>query len=168
MKLRNRFATLEDEDTTTRPNLIDQQICEKIFVIGKKSIFKAETARKLKLYTSFCDEEKFEREVETKQCSLNCFPTFNRFQVLIENPEEDIKSLIKRCNILQASRSTLKKCRRCNFKKRKCILDPNMCEAINKICYQCDGIGHFPKSLCCKSRKSKGQQQSDKKRDRVK
>ena len=152
--LRNKFATLQEEDTKAKPNVIDQVPCEKIFFIGKKSIFKAEKGRKIKLCTNFCDEEKFEKKTETSQYSLKCFQTFNRFEVLIENPEEDIESLIKRLNILRASRSSLKKCRKCNFKKRKCLLDPDMCEAANKVCYQCNKVGHLPKSLCCKRRNS--------------
>ena len=65
--LRNRFAILEDEDLAASPYVMDQHICDKIFFIGKRSIFKAESARKLKLRTSFCDEVKFERMIEASR-----------------------------------------------------------------------------------------------------
>ena len=46
LPLRNRFATLEEDNTKTRLNVIDQQTYDKMFFIGKKSIFKAEKGRK--------------------------------------------------------------------------------------------------------------------------
>ena len=70
IKLRNRFASLEDEDTTARHNVIDEQISARLFFIGKKSIFKGRPSKKLKLCTSSCDVEKFEKMMETNEYSL--------------------------------------------------------------------------------------------------
>ena len=46
----------------------------------------------------------------------------------------------------------LKKCRWCGYKKRRCFSNPNFCSAFNKECFSCNKVGHFPKSILCKSK----------------
>ena len=73
--------------------------------------------------------------------------TANRFQVLQDNQEEDLKRIIWRSNILRTERKQIKKCHKCNFKKRTCTLDPASCQASQKCCYFYKKKGHFPSSL---------------------
>ena len=58
--------------------------------------------------------------------------------------------------MLLSPKSSLKKCRFCNFKKRSCTLHKSNCTAVSSTCYSCNKAGHFPKSLNCKkTRRSK-------------
>ena len=77
----------------------------------------------------------------------------NKFQVLEDNTEEDLNRIVWRSNILRTERKLIKKCHKCNFKKRTCILDPTSCQASQKCCYYCKKKGHFPSSLCCKAKR---------------
>ena len=68
---------------------------------------------------------------------------------------EDNNMLSHELKILLAPRSTLKKCRFCNFKKRLCALNRSECSAFYRSCNSCKKKGHFPKSLnCTKTRKN--------------
>ena len=58
--------------------------------------------------------------------------------------------------VLLAPKSTLKKCRLCNSKKRCCALNKSDCPAFYRSCNSCKKKGHFPKSPnCTKTRKSR-------------
>ena len=48
----------------------------------------------------------------------------------------------------------LKRCRICGFKKRSCVTSRMPCKALKKICYACEKLGHFPKSIRCKRKKT--------------
>ena len=85
----------------------------------------------------------------------------NRFQVLQDNKEEDLNKIIWRSNIIRTERKKIKKCHKCNFKKRTCVLDPASCQASQKFCYFCKKKGHFPSSLCCKARRKKRAKQEN-------
>ena len=79
------------------------------------------------------------------------FESKNRFEVLEDNPEEDVTEMIKRNIILNTPKHCLKKCRRCKFKKRTCTLDPLTCQAIKRFCIKCKKTGHYPQSSYCKA-----------------
>ena len=81
--------------------------------------------------------------------------TYNRFELLAESSEEDIDRLSNRVKILMTAKNNLQKCKTCNFKKRKCHLDPQKCQAKQKLCFVCKKIGHYPQSVCCKINRRK-------------
>ena len=81
---------------------------------------------------------------------LDKFETPNRFDILKNNSEEDVRKIIKRLNIMKMKKALLNKCRHCNFKKRSCMLDRSSCSAKEKTCLACLKGGHFPRSLNCK------------------
>ena len=83
--------------------------------------------------------------------------TQNRFQIFENNDEEDLNRIIWRSDILKTERKKIKKCHKCNFKKRTCVLDPTSCHASQKFCYYCKKRGHFPSSACCKAKRKKNQ-----------
>ena len=83
---------------------------------------------------------------------LKQFETRNIYDVFIDNAEECIEKIMKRNQLLSVPRQYLKKCRKCGFKKRNCLIDPLTCTSYQSCCYKCGKIGHFPKSLMCKAR----------------
>ena len=64
------------------------------------------------------------------------FETRNRFEALVDNPEEDPTEIIKRNQILNTPKHCLRKCSRCKFKKRTCTLDSSTCQAIKRNCFK--------------------------------
>ena len=167
--LTNRFDCLEDEKSHMSTSIEmkeKEHFFKTMFTIGSKNIFKIkrtrvnmETRRIKEFENLSLDPRSNIDALETdkkKKIKLACFKTKNKFAVLSENHEEDFKKLIKRFEIITAKKKSLKKCRTCNCKKRHCMLNPDMCSAINQTCSNCKKIGHFPKSLNCqKSRKFK-------------
>ena len=85
-------------------------------------------------------------EVVTSNC-LRKFDTKNWFDLLRGNAIENVLEII---NVLKTPKKSLKKCRRCNFKKRSCILDPLSCSSIGNNCSKCQKNGHYPQSIYCK------------------
>ena len=78
--------------------------------------------------------------------------SYNRFS-LLENCSKDDMDVIKmHCQLMSRPKSSLKKCRTCNFKKRICAISKTNCTSVGKICYACGKVGHFPKSLNCKKK----------------
>ena len=63
-----------------------------------------------------------------------------------------MESILNVHRILISPKHYLKRCRRCNFKKRICVLDPESCKAAQCFCFMCNKFGHFPKSIYCKGR----------------
>ena len=78
--------------------------------------------------------------------SLKQFKTSNRFDVLRDNAKEDVTEMI---NILHTPKKLLKKCKRCNKKKRSCVLDPSSCKTFEYACSRCQKYGHSHKSINC-------------------
>ena len=78
--------------------------------------------------------------------SLRLFGTSNRFDILRDNTKEDITEMI---NILNTPKRLLKKCKRCNKKRRACILDPSSCKTFDTPCSRCKKYGHCHKSINC-------------------
>ena len=81
------------------------------------------------------------------------FESKNRFEVLISNPEEDVPKIVKRLILSNTSKRSLKKCKKCNFKRRDCLVDSAKCKASQRWCSKCKKHGHYPQSLYCKARK---------------
>ena len=141
-----------------------------IFIIGSRSIFKQRRHQVLRKSLSNTDNPNCNDDTNFQYKRglnrLSNFETKNRFEALSNNPEEDIEDLIQRIQVLSAKKKSLKKCRRCNFKKRQCILNPSLCTTTNQSCSQCGKVGHFPKSLCCQKRR-KSHCQKHKKSEKV-
>ena len=101
--------------------------------------------------------EAFHAETETENNHL--FKSENRSSSCYSRLEKDCKKITSRSaetkDLLLASKSLLKKCRWCAFKKRSCVLDRTLCTAFEKKCYRCSKTGHFPRSLNCKKRNAK-------------
>ena len=164
LKLTNRFHSLQDKNIAEYTEVEeDEDMFDNLFTIGSRNIFNLRRSRMfLKIKKRKVSKQSFDKtsssidEIsfdERKSSILDCFQTFNRFEPLCDNPEEDIEKLIKTSYILSANKKSVKKCRTCHFKKRQCALSPSLCRAIDKVCNCCKKIGHFPKSLCCKKRR---------------
>ena len=103
----------------------------------------------------------FNTEKQAVKCyDLKYFGSRNRSAVLQDNQEERVEQMLERNietqKILNTKKQLLKKCRRCNFKNRLCMLNRSNCPTLNKNCFYCLKGGHYPQSLCCKKkRKSK-------------
>ena len=100
----------------------------------------------------------FNTEKLTVKCyGLKYFDSKNRFAVLQNNQEESVDQIIERNietqKIFNTKKHLLKKCRRCNFKNRLCMLDISNCPALTKNCFYCMKGGHYPQSLCCKKKR---------------
>ena len=76
--------------------------------------------------------------------------TFNLLQILEDGVAEDFDEVIK---FEQIPKHQLKKCRKCNFKRRTCVVNITMCKANQKRCVSCQKAGHYPQSLNCKVRR---------------
>ena len=100
------------------------------------------------------DEMNHEFTMQRNNCGLTQFETSNAFSTLIDNDEERFDNIIKRIEIMNTRRSNLKKCRKCGYKKRSCVLNPANCNAMKKLCFKCNKSGHFPKSIDCRGSKS--------------
>ena len=81
--------------------------------------------------------------------------TLNRFQILEDNDLEDIESINRKyqrnVRFKTVAKKLLKKCKKCNFKKRNCTLDPLTCKAAHRTCWTCGKYGHNPQSQNCKA-----------------
>ena len=129
----NKFETLEIEEC----NIVEMEMKKEKFRHCKLKQKKPE-----KDYVSnLKDNKKGWQKYETK----------NRFEVLKDNDEKDINKILTTNKVLKTPKSSLKKCKRCNFKKRSCILNPSSCKAINKSCIKCKKNGHYPQSPNCKA-----------------
>ena len=91
-------------------------------------------------------ENKMQKDSKPIKCS-------NRFQLLEDKEEDEPYDLIHTLKIQQTPRHKLKKCRKCNYKKRTCEIDSSKCKSNVRDCYACHKHGHFPKSMNCKKRK---------------
>ena len=182
IRLTNRFDSLNQNINTERRQ--DENKNEKksenmhasIFIIGSRNIFKSRRGRNLSksrrndtledcIINSCYKTVEISANMKAKN-RLNIFQTTNSFKILTDNPEDNIESVIKRLKIVTAKKKDLKKCRRCNHKKRKCILHPSSCSALNHTCATCKRVGHFPQSLCCQKRRKSEKHKSKKKSEK--
>ena len=91
--------------------------------------------------------------INCRTIKLTKFFDNNQFEILVDNPEEGIRDIIARTVILRTPKHCLKKCKRCNFKKRTCVIDSYSCKVIQQNCLKCNKKGHFPQSPYCKAQK---------------
>ena len=120
LKLTNRFTFQEEETCPTTECLMqeDDQVMLGMFIVGKRNIFKVGKGKKLKSIPNEenCGEQsKRENKIlartrKEQNLHLKYFKTENQFKTLSDNSEEDISNIIKRLNILQIKRNSLKKC----------------------------------------------------------
>ena len=125
IKLTNRFGCLEDEETSMFTQENQNKIrCGSIFAIGSKNLFKVRKVRVLnELRKRQCPEGDPIGSSITSGCKrernrLSCFNTVNRFEVLIDNPEDNLVNLIERLSILTTAKKSLKRCKT-NLRKIK-------------------------------------------------
>ena len=88
---------------------------------------------------------------KSKKMKWKKFCSENPFEVFMDNHEEGINNIINRNVILKTPKHCLKKCKRCNFKKRTCVFDSSSCKAIQQRCFKCNKKGHYPQSSFCKA-----------------
>ena len=91
--------------------------------------------------------------LKSENCLRN-FETYNLFNELIPYCEDEQHKVLKMEEVKKQSKRQLRKCRKCGFKKRNCLLDVEGCKAVNKFCTKCKRSGHFPKSMICKVNKT--------------
>merc|ERR1711954_129340 len=145
----NRFAPLSEDCYF---ETVDDWDSFGYLRIGSRSIFSCMNLhqRKSKSIKRIKESEDNETRKSKKKNQEN---SANLFDILREHPEEDISKILTRLEISRIPRKSLQKCKKCNFKKRKCTLDPSSCKAAKMFCMQCKRFGHFPKSIYCKSNK---------------
>ena len=142
LKLSNKFENLLEEGCIVKQTEnVDENTNDRIFFIGKMNIFKSKKPIKAWGSTNLKGEIKIAKNKRRTSC-LRGFESVNQFDVLADNSEEEVAALIKRLNILKASKSSMKKCRTCNKKRRICALDQTKCRAVTQFCYYCNKIGH--------------------------
>ena len=157
LKLSNRFNALDEMNCSTAEFSKEEnpETLRGLFLIGNKNLF---TLGKVRRSTNSSGSENVEATF-TNKCNksvdrLKLSNTENQFQVMGDNSEEDIGDSIKRFEILSMNKSDFVKCKTCNYKKRKCVLNPSQCNAANKHCFLCDKLGHFPRSRSCQKRRN--------------
>ena len=97
-----------------------------------------------------CKVAELRLQMIKSKTNLKQFETYNIYNLLI--PEYKIEDK-KLDTVRILPRKKLRKCLKCGFKKRSCVLDPQNCTAMNNFCFRCERPGHFPKSMNCKSSK---------------
>ena len=162
LDLKNQFACLYEESTVHDDDDKEYNVdnLHGMLMIGKRNIFKLRSRRPKHVQHELDASSKLiesgKRVVITKinhrRDYLKRFETANKFDVLRGNGESDLDKILKVNKILITPKHSLKKCRRCNFKKRTCIIDPGSCKASQFFCFRCNKFGHFPKSIFCKTR----------------
>ena len=127
IKTSNKFGCLKEEECVIGEVLTVKSDEKKI----KKRI---KTVQKKHYKTDEIDIPNFQKTFKDFQKHIK---TQNRFQILEDNNEEDLNRMIWQSDILKLERKKIKKCHKCNFKKRSCILEPSSCQASQKCCYYC-------------------------------
>ena len=86
--------------------------------------------------------KKMERRVKKQKTER--VETFNKLALLVDNSEEDLSKRIVNFEIDKTPKHQLRKCRKCNYKKRTCTLNSFSCKASQNVCSFCLKPGHFP------------------------
>ena len=143
----NRFTLLNEE-----PCLINISTEESygMFMIGKLNIFHVRKVRKVSGESEKDLNITQTSRIMCKKNYLKKFETENRFNVLRGNDEMELEKIIRVDKILCTVKKSLKRCKKCHFKKRSCLLNPSSCQASQRLCHKCKKIGHFPRSINCK------------------
>ena len=150
IKLSNRFSILMEEPCKVE---IESDKCYKLFMIGKRNIFHISKQKKIpkKLKQNQIDF-KLEEGSVTKYGSdyFKHFETSNRFEMLLGHQETNVSSILEVNKLLNAPKQSLKRCKKCNLRRRTCAVDPSSCKALQYLCSSCNKFGHAPKSRNCK------------------
>ena len=159
--LKNRFSVLEEEPCMFNRNRMFmigkhsifhvEKAINKMFMIGKQSIFHVKKAKSSSEKIVQKQDEMNESKIKCERDYLKKFETDKPFDILRGNEESDVSDILKLNEIMNKSKPSLKKCKKCNYKKRVCSLNPNKCKASQCFCSQCKKFGHFPQSLNCKA-----------------
>ena len=137
LKTTNRFQTfMEDSDEPDRQESEDAN-----FLLSIRYLFRNKKVIVRQKSKTDKDELKFEG-----------IETYSQFKLLEEKSGKD-KDLITEVKFEKTPKRLLKKCRKCNFKKRTCFSNSSMCKASQKHCSTCQKVGHYPQSLNCKVRR---------------
>ena len=143
LKLSNFFGHLEEEKCLMEEDELPQS---GLFVTTASNSGKLKKTKISKVKSETASSKKIRK-------GYRKFESKNFFDVLRENPEEDLTDIIARNKVLSSRKQSLKKCKKCNFKSRSCILDPSSCKAAQSQCSKCKKLGHFPQSSNCKSQR---------------
>ena len=150
IKLSNKFEVLREEPCTIE---IERDNCNKLFMIGKHNIFHLRKRKKI-LKKNYQKQMEFNiGENSVTKCGndwLMQFETFNRFKILDGHQETNIASILEVSKLLIAPKRSIKKCKKCNLRRRACAIDPLSCKALQYLCSSCKKFGHVPKSMNCK------------------
>ena len=96
------------------------------------------------------ERTKIDNEKKSKnKTTISYFNEENKFSVFKYLTEKEIDSIIMSGNLRRTSHLK-RKCRRCSF-RGYCHLNITGCRAIQKNCFSCDKLGHFPQSQNCKA-----------------
>ena len=131
---------------------VDPELQTNLEIDNQPSNGKEWKTRKPKFY------KKGKKGVETKTKGLHLKEGSQDYLVQFENeilrdiPDKCVFNFLHKLDIMKTPKQMLKKCRFCNFKKRSCLLEPESCQAKKKVCWNCEKLGHFTQSLCCKKR----------------
>ena len=151
LNIKNKpFKESYNDRKKIKPSSDDKRIVD---LNGKKFEDEDMTNIEIKQDCKVSRQMKFEafytKDVEIENNCLKRFETNNRFEVLLENPEENVQNVIKRNLLKQIPKKNLQKCKSCFFKRRSCIVDSFACKAYNRRCFTCNKLGHNPKSKKC-------------------
>ena len=142
----NKFACLGEHDVDDEMN--ERTIKTKSFHIENDD--NLQDVRHL-----FRNKKSKRKQNKVERFDLQGIETFNRFQILVDKSDEDLRDLIRKAKLENIPKHKLNRCRKCVFKSRKCLINSNLCKASQRYCVQCKKAGHFPQSLNCKNKRKK-------------
>ena len=138
------FNTVKWKELNNRFECLVKEECE----FEQSKLVATKLIRGEKSKVNIADDTNFIKKVYKNDMVL--IETHNRFHILEDNTAENLDE------ILQIPKRKLKKCKKCNFRKRTCLLNPSSCQANQKQCFFCSKYGHFPRSTCCKAKRKCG------------
>ena len=152
--LSNRFEVLNIEDELCNINTANEDTLPVFCAKHSSSTFcnminnkKKDQKKKSCMLTSRSNSKE-------KLCRTKIFESQNRSSLFEDWYEENLEKLMEYYKILTTSKSGLKKCKLCSYKKRVCAISKTNCTSTGKKCVVCQKVGHFPNSLNCSKRKS--------------
>ena len=117
IRLQNRFATLTEDCYF---DSADDWDCCGDLKIGRKCLFSCRNQYPRKRMQN----KRMKESEDDRKIKVNKSKSVNLFDILREHPEEDISRILSRLEVLRIPRKSLQKCKKCNYKKRKCTLYP--------------------------------------------
>lgn len=152
IKTQNRFEVLELVDATVDEE-IEYHYCDMYqirssIIPNRLCIIETQTDKK---------HPYIDLEINSKKerSTISRSKEYTRCPLVYDKYKDDVSNEIQWHSCLTVSKRHLKKCKYCNFKKRSCVLNPHSCKAKTLYCNSCLKIGHFPRSINCKTKKLK-------------